>query len=136
MPCRGTRRRHDARDRRTSAAPRLAALAAVFPEIVGERAKRHVLRGVVVERAFTAGLEKASVDEAFQVVAQRGCRQIHVTLNVTRRRSLIARLDDEPQDGEAHRVAERAQLLGMAVEFRRHALLLTNSKDAARAIFE
>jgi SAM-dependent methyltransferase len=33
-------------------------------------------------------------------------------------------------------VAERAELLGVAIEFRRHELLLTNSKEAARGIFE
>ena len=47
---------------------------------------------------------------------------------------LVAALHDEAQDREPHRMAERAELLGVAFEFRGHAILLTFSNQSARGI--
>src|SRR5262249_6823651 len=96
------------------------------------RAERGVLGGVVVERALAARPQQAGVHEPLEVMAQRRRGHVHVRLDVTGRRAFVAALDDEAQDGEPYRMAKRAQLLGMAVEFRRHAIILTNSKEATR----
>ena len=57
-----------------------------------------------------------------------------MSLDVPRGCAHVARLDDEPQDGEAHRMTEGAELFGVAVELGGHAVLLTNSKKRGRAI--
>src|SRR5262249_37543727 len=87
-----------------------------------------------VEGTLAAASEEARVDEAFQMVAQGGRGQIDVSLDVARRRPADARLDDETEDRETYRMAERSELLCMTVHFRCHAILLTNSKKRANTI--
>jgi hypothetical protein len=43
-------------------------------------------------------------------------------------------LHDEPKDCEANGVAQCAQLFGVSIQFGRHGILLTNSKEPASSI--
>lgn len=49
-------------------------------------------------------------------------------------RAAISRLHDESQNCQAYGMAQRAQLLGVSVQFGGHELLLTNSKERATSI--
>ena len=73
-----------------------------------------------MERAFTAGLEQASISEPFQVMAQGGGRQVDVALDVARRSSAVPSLHDETKDRQPNGMAERAQLFGVSVQFGGH----------------
>ena len=87
-----------------------------------------------MEVAFTAGVEEAGFREPLQMVAQGRRRQIDVSLDLTSRCAAVPRLHDKSQDCETNGVSERAQLLGVSVQFRRHELLLTNSNEPSSAI--
>lgn len=101
-----------------SAAALAAAFAAVFPEVVGETAKRVVLGGVVVERALRAGRQEVGVDEALEVMAERRRRHVDMALDVAGGGSLGAGLHDEPKHPQTYRMAERAQLLCVPLQLR------------------
>jgi hypothetical protein len=111
-----------------SAAIGLAAPAAVFPQIIGEPAKRAVIGRVIVKRPLEAHDEEPCVDEPSQMVAQRGSRQVDVGLDVAGNGAPVASLHDETEHRQANRMAEGTELRGMAVEFGRQRLILTNSK--------
>src|SRR5947208_12063044 len=102
-----------------SAAP-FASLAAVFPDVRGERAQGLVVGGVIDEGAFAPGLNEACAREALQVVAQRGGGQIEMVLDVAGGRAFGFALDDVTQDGEPRGLAQRAEFFGVAVELRGH----------------
>src|ERR1019366_3560270 len=119
-----------------SATLRLAALAAVFPDVVGERAYRGKLGCVVVEGAFASHLQEIGVDQALQVMAQCRRWKVDVLLDLERGRPLGAALDYEAKNRQASRVPESAELLGVSIELRGHPLLLTNSNHAASLFFE
>src|ERR1041385_530367 len=110
-------------DERKSATTRLPLPtgAAVFPEVVGEPAERAVVGGVIVERALGSRGDDPGVDEPLQVVAQRRSREIDVALDVAGRGAARTGRDDETQDLQPDRVPERAQLLRVPFELRRHA---------------
>jgi hypothetical protein len=105
-----------------------ALLAAIFPEVRRQVAKRFVVGGVIVERAFAPRLHDAGIDEAFEVMAERRGRHVDMRLNRACGRAVRPRLHDEPKNRQAHGVPQCAQLLGMMLQFRGHALLLDHSK--------
>ena len=73
-----------------------------------------------MKRAIAAGLHDARVDEPLEVVAQRGSRDLYASLNRPGRGALWTRLYDKAQNGQAQRVSERAELLGMMLKLRVH----------------
>lgn len=73
-----------------------------------------------MERSLEPHFEEPRIDEPSQMVAQRGGRQVDVRLDVACRSATITSLHDEAQDGQAKRMAQRAELGGVTVEFRRH----------------
>src|SRR4029077_2953781 len=107
-----------------AAALRAAApLAAVFPEIIRERLQLVVGRLVVDEGALAAGRDQAGGGEALQVVAERRRGDVQLVLDVARRRAVGAPLHDVAEDRETDGVSQRAELLGVTIEFRRHEVL-------------
>ena len=111
-----------------SAAAGLAALTAILPNVIGESTKGRVIGGVVVKGALASGSQHAGIDQALQVVAERRGRQIDMRLDLPGRGAIATGLHHEPQDLKADRMAKRTELLGVAFNFRRHALLLIFSK--------
>ena len=105
-----------------------AVLAAVFPQVIRQLAKRVVVGGVIVERPLATRSDDARVDQTFQMVAERRGRQVDVGLDRPGGRAFGTRLDDIAQDGQANRVAEGPELLGVAFQFFAHGLLLNYSK--------
>jgi hypothetical protein len=87
-----------------------------------------------VEGAFTTGLEQPGIGQSLQVMAQGRGRQIHVALDFACGGATVTRLHHEAEDSQADGMAERAQLFGVAVQFRRHALLLTNWNEPSTTI--
>jgi hypothetical protein len=69
------------------------------------------------------------------MVAQGGRRQIHVVLNVPGGGALRPCLNDEAQDFQADRMPQGIQLLCVALQARRHVLLLIFSKHARKGYF-
>jgi hypothetical protein len=106
---------------KNSAAGALAAsLAAVFPEVVCQRAQRWIVCGVKQKRSVSAAGEHARVPQALQVVAQSRRRKIDVALDVSRGDALGPCLNHESKDLQANRVPKRTQLLRVAFELRAH----------------
>lgn len=73
-----------------------------------------------MKSAFTTRLQQASVGQPLQVMAQRGGRQVYVSLDLASRHPVVTRLHDKPQDCQAYGVTERAQLFGVSVQLRGH----------------
>src|SRR5688572_32654293 len=71
-----------------SAALGLAALAAVFPQVVGQASQAREIGGVVVVRPLAARTEQPCIDQLLEVVTQRRRRQVDMRLDVTRRSAL------------------------------------------------
>jgi len=74
-----------------------------------------------MKRAFAPRFEQPGAGEPLEVVTQGGCRQVDLALDFTSRRATVAGLNDETKDRKTHGMAERAELLGVPVQFRRHA---------------
>src|SRR5688572_21101422 len=100
-----------------SAAAALAPLAAIFPEVVGERAQVLENRGVVVVGALVARRQEPCIHEPFEVMTERGSRHVDVALNLTRRGAASVPLNHEAQDAEPDRVAQSGELFCVVVEF-------------------
>ena len=88
----------------------LSALAVVLPDVVRERAERAVVGGIVVERPLTPTVKEPRIGQALQVVAQRRGGHVDVSLNVAGGDTLIAPLNHEAEDRQAHGMTESAQL--------------------------
>jgi len=86
--------------------------------------------------ALGAARQEARVEQALQVMAECGGRQIDVLLDLARGGTAVAALNHEAHDLEPNRVPERRQLLRVPFEFRAHALLLIFSKYARKKHFE
>ena len=84
-----------------------AALAAVLPKVVRQTAQGVVVGGVVVKRAFRVADEHLGIQQPFEVVAQRGRREVDVALNLTSRAAALAALHDEAQDRQTNRMTQR-----------------------------
>src|SRR5262245_50901923 len=94
----------------------LAALAAVLPEVVGERPQGRVVGCVMNELALAARSDKARVHQPVEVVVQ-GCPwNFELRLQVGGRDSLGAALHDGSYDGQAGWVAERRELQRMITD--------------------
>src|SRR5258708_24004562 len=93
-----------------SATP-FASLAAVFPDVRGERAQGLVVGGVIDEGAFAPGLDEARAREALQMMAQRGGGQIEMVPDLACGRAFGLALDDVTQDGESRGMPQPAELL-------------------------
>src|SRR5882724_3672516 len=109
-------------------------LAAILPEVVGQGFEGVVIGAVEHERPLVAAVEQTRDRQPLQVMAQRRSGQVDVVLDLSRWRALRIALDDEPQDGQAGRVPQRAQLLGVLVEFARHGPFLLISKHASSGL--
>jgi hypothetical protein len=73
-----------------------------------------------VKCAFAASLEKTRIAQPLQVVTERRRRKVDMTLDLACRRPAFSRLHDEPQDTQAHGMTQRAELLGMSIQFGGH----------------
>ncbi len=73
-----------------------------------------------MKRALTASGDEARLYEAAQVMTQGGRRRLDPGLNLARARTPRASLEDDSNDRQPDRVAERLQLLGVTFEFRSH----------------
>jgi hypothetical protein len=62
-------------------------------------------------------------------MTQRGRGQIDMTLDLARRGSTIAALNDEAKHSQPHRVSQRSQLFSVSIELSVHALFLVLSKQ-------
>lgn len=109
-------------------------LAAVFPDVVGQRAKLFEIRRVVVKSAFGSAHQNACIYETLQMMTQRRSGRVHVRLNVSCGASFVAALHNESQHGEPNRVTKRCKLVSASFEFLGHALLLVLWNQTARAI--
>src|SRR5687768_6946280 len=87
--------------RASSSTTRFAALAAVFPEKVGQRAQGGEHGAVIDVRALAACLEEAVPRETIDVMAQRRRRHVELRLDFPRRRAVRPRLDDVPEHGQS-----------------------------------
>jgi hypothetical protein len=103
-----------------SAPLHLAALAAVFPEVIRQRADRGKLRAVVVKRSLVAARQQSGFDEALQMMTEGGRGQIDVRLDLACGGPLGAALDDIPEDRKANRVTKGAELFAVSFELWRH----------------
>jgi hypothetical protein len=86
--------------------------------------------------ALGACRKEGGVDEALEVMAQGRCRQVDVVLDVTRGGTIRSCLDDAAQNFQTHWVAECCELVGVALEFGGHILLLILSKKLRKVIFD
>ncbi|AUX27272.1 uncharacterized protein SOCEGT47_078560 [Sorangium cellulosum] len=113
----GGSRRRPARERigHQKSAASIASLAAILPQVRGEGAERIVVGPVVVESPLSPALQDASLDEPFQVMAQRRGRKADVLLDRTCGCPLLASLNHEAQHIQSHRVAQRRELSSMMV---------------------
>ena len=107
-------------DSAAAAAVGLAALAAVFPQVVGEGAQGGVVGAIVDEPALGALLEHAGRRQPFEVVTQRGPRDLELGLEVADHGALGVALHHQAHDREPHRTAQGSQLPGVALELRVH----------------
>lgn len=73
-----------------------------------------------MERALSPGDEKAGVDQAFQMMAQRGGGHVHVGLNGPGGCPLRALLHDEPKHTQADGMTQGRELLGVLFECSLH----------------
>jgi hypothetical protein len=101
-----------------STARRPAAAATVFPEVIRQPAKSFVLRGVVVERSLEPGGEKARFHELLQVMAEGGCGEVHLRLDVPGCGAAVPALHDETEGREPYWMPERGELVGVAFQLR------------------
>jgi len=74
--------------------------------------------------------------ETIQVVAQRGCGDVELALDLSRRGAVDPALDDVAKDGEPDRVPQGAELLCVTVKLGRHTILLRKSKESCKAHFD
>src|ERR1700722_7621116 len=94
----------------------LAALAAVLPQEVGERAEGLVVGRVEERLPLAAGGHEPRVHHAVEVVIQRRPGNVELLLELRRRDPLGTGLHDRPQEGEPGHVAERGELVGMTLD--------------------
>jgi len=81
-------------------------LAAIFPEVVRQKAKSCVIRRVVVKSAFGSSAEQGGVQQALQVMAQGRGWDVHVSLNVSCSSPGLTGLDDKAQRFQSHGMAQ------------------------------
>ena len=89
-----------------------------------------------MKRALVAAVQQPGLDETFQMMAECRRGQIHVRLNLTRRDPLRSTLNDEAQNGEANRMSERTELLGVALDFRGHAATSNKVEPVVNLYFD
>jgi hypothetical protein len=94
----------------------LAALAAILPEEVGDRAKGLVVGAVVGELPLASDRDESGVHESIEVVVQSRPRDVEALLQVGRGHALWPGLYDGPQKREAGDVAEGSELFGVALD--------------------
>jgi hypothetical protein len=125
-------------ERRSAAAafPLFSALAAIFPDVIGQGSECRVVGGVIMEGALRPSGESPRVDETFQMMTERRGRKIHVGLDVPRGGAVRAGLHDEPKDLQSNGMTKRTELLGVPFELGGHPLLLTFSNQGASYFFE
>src|SRR5688500_2435406 len=108
----------------------LAALAAVFPEEVRQRAQGGEHRAVIDVRALATRLEEPRPHQAVDVVAQRRGRDVDLRLDLTGRGAFRPRLHDVTQDAEANGMPQGSELLGMQIQLLyRHTIILVYSNN-------
>jgi hypothetical protein len=102
------------------AALALAALAAVFPEVVRKGSERGEDRAVVDIGPLASRLEQPGSCEPVDVMTQRRRGNIQLGLELARSRAVATRLDDVTENREPGRVSERAELFRMPLQLSRH----------------
>src|SRR4051794_40804846 len=80
---------------RTSAAACFSALAAVFPQVIRQRAQRGVRRRVIMEGTLIAAAQEPRVEQPFQVMAQCGSGHLQMALDLAGGGATLSVLDDE-----------------------------------------
>src|SRR5688572_9222234 len=124
MPYRPPPRRHDATDRAGPSATHLcgtlAALAAIFPEKVGQRAERLVVGGVEGELPLAPRCDEPTCDEPIEVVVQGGPGDLELRLEIGRGHAIRAVLNHLAEDRKAGRMTESSELRGTCIQELRH----------------
>ncbi len=97
-----------------------SALAAVFPEKIGECLQRRVFGRVIGKLAVAPSGNEAGRDEPVDMVIECGPRDVELGLKLGRGGAFRAALDDVAKDPESRGMPQRAELFGVPIEFRSH----------------
>jgi hypothetical protein len=94
----------------------VAALAAVFPEKIGNGADSLVVGRMEGELPLAPDCDEAGIDQTFEVVVHRRPGDVQSLLQVCRGNSRRAGLNDSSEERETGNVAQRCELVGVALQ--------------------
>src|ERR1700736_4580456 len=94
----------------------LAALAAVLPEVFGERAQRLDVGAVKDEASVPPRDDEPRARQAVEVMAERRPRDVELRLDVADHGAVLGSLNDRSQNRQADGATERRQLLRVLLQ--------------------